>query len=609
MKPKKFDFAGWATRYGVKCSDGRTIKKLEGTDRVPLVWSHMHDSPEFVLGHADLDYRDEGIYAYCSFNNNQRGIEAKEAVSHGDVNSLSIFANQLKQDDNRVVHHGLVREVSLVLAGANPMAHIDYAMAHSIALAHGIEEDADDVLGVIYSGKQEFEMYHEEEMAEKEPEKEDEPVKEPVKETELEHADGEIDVTKIYNGMTDEQKQAVKILVGLAVQQTENDEEDSNMKQNAFDEDVRNGTEETNTLSHDELNQIVNEARNRGSLKDAFLAHGISDLDDSLAHSITNIGYVYPDYKNVEPVPSMIKRDDDWVSVFMGKVKNVPWAKIRSIHADITADDARAKGYITGNQKQEEVFALLKRETTPTTVYKLQKMDRDVYLDIANNFEVVPFMKREMQMLLREEVARAALVGDGRLSSSNDKVNPLNIRPIWTDTANNLYAVNVAVDYSSDSTQEAKLKHFIRSVIKARKNYKGSGNPIMFTTEDMLTDLLLLDDGIGHPLYDTEEKLARRLRVSQIVTVPVMENLTRTATESSTSYDFTLQAIIVNPVDYVMGTDRNGNETFFDNFDLNFNKNLYLLETRKSGALNIPHSALVIEDKHVTPTDEGLSEV
>ena len=561
---EKFDFSGWATKVNLKCSDGRTIMKDAFKDNdgksVPLVWNHQHNDPTNVLGHALLQNRDEGVYAYCTFNDSEAGKTGKLLVQHGDVCALSIWANQLKQNFNNVVH-GNIREVSLVLAGANPGAFID-----SIIM-HGQESDEE---AIIYTGE-DIVLSHGDD-------KEDTKVEETEKKIET---GKEETVADVFNTLSEKQKNVVYAIIGQALEEGEgsDDEEEyeggKEMKHNIFDQ-----TEEKqdDVLSHDAMNTIISDGKRFGSLKESFLAHA----DE---YGIKQIDYLFPEVKSLNNPPEFIKRETDWVSKVMNGVHRTPFSRIKSSFADITADEARAKGYIKGNLKKEEVFTLLKRSTTPTTIYKKQKLDRDDIIDITD-FDVVTWLKSEMRMMLDEEIARAILIGDGRLSSSDDKINEQNIRPIVNDSE--LYTVRVSVTVAANATSDDKAKAMIRAAVKARKNYKGSGNPTFFTTEDWLTDALLLEDTMGHRLYKNESDVAAAMRVSNIVTVPVMEGA-----KGPDGGD--LIGIIVNLNDYNVGADKGGAINMFDDFDIDYNQQKYLIETRCSGALTKPYSALVLE--------------
>ena len=554
---KKFDFSGWATRHNLKCSDGRTIMKdafkSDNGLTVPLVWNHQHNDPLNVLGHALLENREDGVYAYCTFNDTESGRNAKLLVEHGDVSALSIYANQLKQQGGSVLH-GCIRELSLVLAGANPEAFIDAVLSHG----QEISEEA-----IIYTGVN-IELYH-------------------AEEEKKEMENNQETVADVFNTLSEKQKTVVYAMIGQALEENQepNDNTDDKskggadtMKHNVFDND---STQQEDVLSHSEIQAIFADVKRYGSLKDSVLAHGIENID-----------YLFPDAKNATATPQFIQRDMGWVQKVMSSVHNTPFSRIRSMLADITADDARAKGYIKGNQKVDEVFTLLKRTTTPTTVYKKQKLDRDDVVDITD-FDVVAWLKSEMRMMLDEEIARAVLVGDGRLSSSDDKINEQNIRPIWTDE--DLYTIKTVVKVAANATSDHKAKEFIRSVVKSRKNYKGSGEPTLFTTEDVLTDCLLMEDTTGRVIYDSVTKLATALRVKEIVTIPVMENQTRTVEGKSRA----LLGVIVNLSDYNVGADKGGAVNMFDDFDIDYNAQKYLIETRCSGALIRPYSAIALE--------------
>ena len=589
---ENYDFSGWATRNDLKCSDGRIIRKdaFKANDgqKVPLVWNHQHSDPNEVLGHALLENRDEGVYAYCKFNDTESGQTAKLLVQHGDVNALSIYANQLKQQGPNVMH-GNIRELSLVLAGANPGAFIE-----SI-IKHGEESDEE---GIIYTGEN-IELAHSgvgkpsekeetsEELKHSEESKEETKMAEEPKETGNEKTIGDI-----FNTLNEEQKNAVYAMIGQALEDKGDDSEggDEDMKHNVFDDDTKN---QENVLSHDAMQEIISDAKRYGSMKESFLAHStdIEYASSSQTYGIKTPDYLFPEARNLNTPPEFIKREMGWVTKVMNGVHHSPFSRIKSMFADITEDDARAKGYIKGKLKKEEVFGLLKRTTTPTTIYKKQKMDRDDVIDITD-FDVIAWLKSEMRMMLDEEIARAILVGDGRSTSSDDKINEMNIRPIWKDE--DLFTIKAAVEVSSTATADQKAKAFIRACVKSRKNYKGSGTPSLFTTEDVLTDCLLLEDANGRVIYDTEDKLRTALRVKEIITVPVMEGLTRTDGESNT---LSLMGIIVNLADYNVGADKGGAINMFDDFDIDYNQQKYLIETRCSGALIKPFSAISLELK------------
>ena len=567
---EKFDFSGWATRNNLRCSDGRTILKdaFKANDgqTVPLVWNHRHNEPYNVLGHALLENRENGVYAYCTFNDTESGRNAKQLVEHGDVSALSIYANQLKQQGSNVIH-GAIREVSLVLAGANPGAYIDSVIRHG-------EESNEEA--IIYTGEELYLSHAEGEEAEK---KEKNNMEEKPKKKD----ENEETIADVFATLSEKQKTVVYALIGQALEDNgkadngsdENDSENTkggnSMKHNIFDNDEQQSKD---VLSHSEMTSILSDAKRYGSLKESVLAHGIEQID-----------YLFPEAKTLNDTPEFIQRDMGWVQKVMNGVHHTPFSRIKSIFANITEDEARAKGYIKGNKKKEEVFSLLKRTTTPTTIYKKQKLDRDDVVDITD-FDVVAWLKSEMRMMLDEEIARALLIGDGRLSSSDDKINELNIRPIAFD--DDLYTIKAYVNISSTATDDQKAKTFIRSAIKARKGYKGSGEPTLYTTEDILTDCLLLEDATGRIIYDSVSKLAATLRVKEIVTVPVMEGV-----KGKNGGD--LLGIIANLSDYNVGADKGGAVNMFDDFDIDYNAQKYLIETRCSGALTKPYSAIALE--------------
>lgn len=581
---KTYDFAGWATRNNVRCADGRTImqnafKENDG-QKVPLVWNHRHDDPYTVLGHALLENRDKGVYAYCKFNNTESGQNAKELVQHGDITSLSIYANQLQQNGGNVIH-GVIREVSLVLAGANPKAVIANVIQHGEELNDEAQIYFDEPLVLEHA---------DEDMKEKtmvEDKKEEEKTMENEKKT----SENEETIADVIATFNEKQKKVFYALIGQVLSEKENNnesEEDNSVKHNVFDRDDEN---QENVISHADLQEVLKDAKRCGSLRDSAIQHGMEDLQ-YLAHAdygVDPVDYLYPDARNVTATPQMIQRDTAWVGKVMQGVHHTPFSRVKSLFGNITGDEARARGYVKGNRKLEEVITLLKRTTTPTTVYKKQKMDRDDIIDITD-FNVVAWLKGEMRGMLEEEIARAILVGDGRSPSSDDKINEMNIRPIWTD--DDLYTVKAAVTPAQNATAEDTAKLMIKQIIKARKDYKGSGNPTLFTTEDMLTDMLLIQDTTGRDIYDTEEKLRTKLRVKEIVTVPVMEGLTRTDGQSKTRK---LAGIIVNLNDYNVGADKGGAINMFDDFDIDYNQEKYLIETRCSGAMIKPYSAIAVE--------------
>lgn len=585
----KYDCSGWVTKANVLCSDGRTIMKdafkhQDGTT-VPVVYNHQYDSVHDVLGHALLENREEGVYGYVSFNNSESGLAAKELVRHGDVVAFSIYANKIKEKMSHVMH-GTIREVSLVLAGANPKACIDNVIMHGeeceeAVIYHGesgihiVETTIDDE----ENGTDNTEISHaDSENEKKEADMEEKKEKKEKKET------SEKTIGDVFETLNDEQKEAVFAILGKIADDNKSDNDnkkDNNteggsavMKHNVFENEEK-GT----VISHsDFLNEVMNDGKRFGSLKESFLAHAEN-------YGITNIGELFPENHNLNTPPEFVKRDTGWVAKVMSGVHHSPFSRIKSMFADIREDDARAKGYIKGNLKKEEVFSLLKRTTSPTTVYKKQKIDRDDTIDITG-FDVLSWLKTEMRMMLDEEFARAYLIGDGRLSSSDEKIDENCIRPIAKDAE--LFTVRVSVDVANGATEDVKAKAFIKSVIKNRKKYKGSGEPTLFTTEDVLTDCLLLEDQMGHYLYDSAAKLAQVLRVKEIVTVPVMEGAVGPTNKP-------LMGLVVNLADYNVGADKGGDVNMFDDFDIDYNQMKYLIEARCSGALTKPFSALAIE--------------
>lgn len=570
MGTQKWDFSGWATRNDLHCSDGRTIRRDAFKDcdgkTVPIFWNHQHDSVDNVLGNGLLENRPEGVYFYGAFNDDEEGVKARKRVQHGDIRSLSIMASQLKQIGSDVIH-GIIREVSLVPAGANPGAFIDTVMEHG--------EEVGDAMIIGYD--ENLVVYHADEL-------DDTNSKDTPKEDNKTLED-------IIASMSDDQKTVMYGLVGEALGLDPRDETleqseklgGNDMKFNVF-ENRDKGRVKTGVLMHsdgsevtvDEISEIFKDAKRLGSLKDAVLQHGIDQVD-----------YLFPDDRTITTQPTFIQRDMGWVSDIMGSVHHSPFARVKSVFADITEDDARAKGYIKGKMKKEEFFGLIKRRTEPTTVYKKQKMDRDDMIDITD-FDVAAWLKTEMRMMLNEELARAYLIGDGRPASSDDHINDQNIRPVAFD--DDLFTVHADIEVASSATDDDKAKAIIRGVIKNRKLYRGSGNPVMYTTEDVLTDMLLLEDTLGHSLYADETALARKMRVSKIVTVPVMENVTGKNGNP-------LIAVVVNMRDYNVGADRGGAVNMFDDFDIDYNQQKYLIETRCSGALTVPYSAMAFEMK------------
>ena len=600
------DFHGWATRNNVECSDGRVIRrdafKDDNGKKVPLVWNHQHNNPENILGHAILENRDEGVYAYCTFNQSESGKSAKLLVEHGDISALSIYANQLQQTGPNVMH-GNIREVSLVLAGANPEAFIRSVIKHG-------ESSDEEAIMYFYTGNDNISLSHSDE-EEKEPEN----TMNKDESASMSHADEGGETTKsddnetvadIFNTLSEKQKTAVYAMIGKALESGDTDSDDEaehsatgentdnseggndTMKHNVFESDTQENKE--NVLSHDAMQTIIGDAKRYGSMKESFLQHAAT-------YGIDQVDWLFPEAKTLNNPPEFISRDMDWVQKVMGAVHHTPFSRIKSVFADITEDDARAKGYIKGKLKKEEVFSLLKRTTTPTTVYKKQKMDRDDVVDITD-FDVIAWLKGEMRMMLNEELARAYLVGDGRLASSDDKINEQNIRPIWKDEE--LFTIRARFTVSGSATADDKAKAFIRAAIKARKDYKGSGNPTLYTTEDILTDCLLLTDANGRDLYDSVEKLRTKLRVKEIVTVPVMEGLTRNGDGDDSGSTYELWGLIVNLADYNVGADKGGAINMFEDFDIDYNQQKYLIETRCSAALTKPFSAIALELKSGT---------
>ena len=595
---EKYDFGGYATKNDLKCTDGRTIRKDAFKDcdgaTVPLVWQHAHGKPSDVLGHAVLENRDDGVYTYGVFNETDSGKNAKELVRHGDVKALSIYANQLIQKGGDVLH-GMIREVSLCLAGANPGAMIE-----DLSFEHFDDENC-EFEARIWNGDN-IEMKHSEDSKDDKDSKESNEDKE--KEAEKMANEKEKTVGDVYESLTPEQKTVVDFLVGAAVDEamkgSKNDEEeDKDVKHNAFEE---NSVSQA-VLIHDAMNEIIKDGKRYGSLRESYEAH--MESDDVLAHAIDTTGMILPETSNTDYArtvgygvndpsmlfpearslnnpPEFIKRDTDWVQVVWNGVHRTPFSRIKSVFANITEDEARAKGYIKGNMKKDEFFSLMKRVTVPQTVYKRQKLDRDDIIDITD-FDVVRWIRSEMRLMWDEETARAMLIGDGRLGSDNDKISEEHIRPIVSDVP--LFSIQATVARGADEYSTAK--NFMKCAIKARKDYKGSGNPILFTTEDVLTSMLLIEDGIGHYIYKSESELATALRVSKIVTVPVMEGFTL---ENGNE----LMGIIVNLNDYNVGTDKGGEVTLFDDFDIDYNQYKYLIESRCSGALIKPYSAIVL---------------
>lgn len=576
------DFKGWATKFGILCADGRIIQHgafddIDGA-KVPLVYNHDHGNINSVLGHAYMECRKDGIYAYGYFNGSDSGQIAKDAVQHGDMDSLSIWANHLQQR-GPYVQHGEIKELSLVLAGANPGAYIE-----DVALAHGDTIDNDDYEAYIYSGEY-LEIMHSDEKGE------DEVANKSIQD--------------VVDTMTPEQKDAFYMAVGSALAEDPNalededeyedddeeedhddseeyEEEDDSMGAIAHNLFEGNNTDNGDVLSHSEMQEIIEDGKRYGSMKESFLAHGI-----------TNIEYLFPDAKNLNTPPEFIARDQGWVTEVMNGVHHTPFSRIKSTFADLREDEARARGYIKGKLKKEEVFSLLKRTTTPQTIYKKQKIDRDDVIDITD-FDVIVWLKAEMRMMLNEEIARAVLVGDGRLTSSDDHIKEDNIRPIWKDA--DLYTIKYPIAITKETTAAEKATAFIEACVRARIDYKGSGNPKLFAPESIITECLLLKDKNGRIIYDNIDKLATACRVSKIVSVPVMEGLSRVDKTDTLA----LQGIIVNLQDYNIGADKGGAINMFDDFDIDYNAQKYLIETRISGALIKPLSAIAIETKIAT---------
>lgn len=619
----EYDFSGWATKNDLKCADGKIIRKgafkVNDGKKVPLVWGHVHDRVSSVLGHAILENRDEGVYAYCKFNATQAGKDGKECVKHGDIESLSIWANNVEQVGDDVIH-GVIREVSLVMAGANPGAFIESVVSHgepmepfdeeglfytgeSIILEHSIDnitnsEDQEGNTNEEVKDSKENKIKKEDNIMEHSADN----ITEHSADNIIEHADekdteekSEKTVGDVLETLTDEQKAAVGILIDEVTKENSNKEEDKEMKHDLFDtENVKSGA----VISHDDMQKIFSDAKRLGSLRDAVnenfedggvLAHSIpmdgmdgpSPSTASQTYGFRDPDMLFPEYKTVNGnTPEWISRNMDWVQKVISGVHHSPFSRIKSVYADITEDAARAKGYIKGNLKKDEVFTLLKRTTDPQTIYKKQKMDRDDLIDIVD-FDVVAWIKSEMRVMLNEEIARAILIGDGRLTSDDDKIREEHVRPIVTDV--DLFNVKVPITV-------AGAKAVINGVIRARKNYKGSGNPTFFTTEDELVEMLLLEDGIGHKLYKTEAELATALRVKEIVTVEAMEGYK--VKVNNNQYD--LIGVIVNLNDYNVGADKGGEINMFDDFDIDYNQQKYLIETRISGALIKPFSALTV---------------
>lgn len=586
-----YDCSGWATKANVRCYDGLVIaqdafKECSGKV-VPMVYNHDHSNVDNVIGHCLLENRPGGVYCYAKFNDTDTGKTARQCVESGDLSAFSIFANGLKKVGS-TVKHGFIREVSLVLAGCNPGALIDEVVKHSadedyeggeafiynedgLSLTHGMDPEGNPLEDLTHSADSGDAVT------------DDEATQEEAKMAD-EKNEGKT-LEQVYNSMTDEQKECCHALVGLALKEQEggdNDdgEEDDTVKQNVFDKDT-NAT----VLKHsiEEINNVVKTAKSHGTMKAAFEDAGMDS--DELAHSIDNIDWLFPEDHLLDTTPRIIDKPDDWVSVVMGAVHHIPFSRIKSMFADLTEEDARAKGYIKGNFKKEEVFGLLRRSTSPTTVYKKQKLDRDDVIDITS-FDVVAWLRQEMHLKLNRELALAYLLGDGRLAASEDKIDENCIRPVFNDS--DLFTIKVQCKTTGLTTVEDKYKALIKQILRSRKEYRGSGTPTLFTTEDALTEMLLLEDGIGHPLYADEAALARKLRVKNIVTIPEMEGR-----KGAKGGD--LVCLIVNLADYTVGADKGGAVSMFDDFDIDFNAQKYLIETRCSGALTTPFSAMAVE--------------
>lgn len=608
----KYDFEGWATKNNLKCADGVVIRqdafKVNNGKTVPLVWNHRHEAVTNILGHATLENRNEGVWAYCNLNDSPEGQAAKERIKHGDVTALSIWANNVCQDGSDIIH-GVIREVSLVVAGANPGAFIESVISHGEPIG-----DSDDE-GIFYTGEGII----------------------------ISHADSEGIITndsgkgdlnkennedktvqQIIDTMTDEQKAAVGIIIEQVIQDAQQEggnkengtgekKEEKEMKHNAFE-----GKSTTSgIISHSDMALILSDAKKCGSLKEAVNSHiengvlshsidttGMETAKGSQTYGFNDPSMLFPDYKSLSSQPERISRNMDWVNKLMNKIHHTPFSRIKSLYANITEDEARAKGYIKGKFKKEEVFTTLKRTTDPQTVYKKQKMDRDDIIDIID-FDVVAWIKSEMRLMLDEELARAMLIGDGRSSDSDDKIKEDHIRPIVTDRP--LFNTIVKVTVPSNATDDIIAKETIKAIIRARKNYKGSGKPDLWTTEDVVTEMLLLEDSIGHTIYKTDAELATKLRVNEIIPVEPMEGYKVKITEGSTTKDYPLLGIVVNMADYNVGADKGGEVNMFDDFDIDYNQQKYLIETRISGALTKPFSALtIVLDKSATAVSANL---
>ena len=585
-----YDCSGWATKANVRCYDGLVIaqdafKECSGKV-VPMVYNHDHANVDNVIGHCLLENRPGGVYCYAKFNDTDTGKTARQCVESGDLSAFSIFANGLKKVGS-TVKHGFIREVSLVLAGCNPGALIDEVVKHSadedyeggeafiynedgLSLTHGMDPEGNPLEDLTHSADSGDAVT------------DDKVTQEEAKMADEKNMNKEETVEDVFNTLTEKQKNVVYAIIGSVMPSEKDDdgEEDDTVKQNVFDKDT-NAT----VLKHsiEEINNVVKTAKSHGTMKAAFEDAGMDS--DELAHSIDNIDWLFPEDHLLDTTPRIIDKPDDWVSVVMGAVHHIPFSRFKSMFADLTEEDARAKGYIKGNFKKEEVFGLLRRSTSPTTVYKKQKLDRDDVIDITS-FDVVAWLKQEMRLKLNRELALAYLLGDGRLAASEDKIDENCIRPVFNDS--DLFTIKVQCKTTGLTTVEDKYKALIKQILRSRKEYRGSGTPTLFTTEDALTEMLLLEDGIGHPLYADEAALARKLRVKNIVTVPEMEGR-----KGAKGGD--LVCLIVNLADYTVGADKGGAVSMFDDFDIDFNAQKYLIETRCSGALTTPFSAMAVE--------------
>lgn len=585
-----YDCSGWATKANVRCYDGLVIaqdafKECSGKV-VPMVYNHDHSNVDNVIGHCLLENRPGGVYCYAKFNDTDTGKTARQCVESGDLSAFSIFANGLKKVGS-TVKHGFIREVSLVLAGCNPGALIDEVVKHSaeedyeggeafiynedgLSLTHGMDPEGNPLEDLTHSTDSGDAVT------------DDEATQEEAKMADEKNMNKEETVEDVFNTLTEKQKNVVYAIIGSVTASKKDDdgEEDDTVKQNVFDKDT-NAT----VLKHsiEEINNVVKTAKSHGTMKAAFEDAGMDS--DELAHSIDNIDWLFPEDHLLDTTPRIIDKPDDWVSVVMGAVHHIPFSRFKSMFADLTEEDARAKGYFKGNFKKEEVFGLLRRSTSPTTVYKKQKLDRDDVIDITS-FDVVAWLKQEMRLKLNRELALAYLLGDGRLAASEDKIDENCIRPVFNDS--DLFTIKVQCKTTGLTTVEDKYKALIKQILRSRKEYRGSGTPTLFTTEDALTEMLLLEDGIGHPLYADEAALARKLRVKNIVTIPEMEG-------RKGAKDGDLVCLIVNLADYTVGADKGGAVSMFDDFDIDFNAQKYLIETRCSGALTTPFSAMAVE--------------